>query len=259
MHADADLVIVVTVSLIANARAKLWATWSYSSHNKNGSWVQSGAVYYQSVGMSQSTHACDLEARDRELSPPQLLHCLPFMPVWILWSGGGWWCVTVYMPWQAVHLSRARPHCYCTHRHFSESQIILDAIILASRWDVATGAVALLCVIDRDLYVSTWSPDRWSRSGQHSAVLSFLMHDPVSILTRLSGTTTPTPFCCNYYVLIYYWGLRAMPCHAMPWARLFIWLWLLLPCDVRVVRSLCMATELRDLFVRVYLLNLLVI
>ena len=32
----------------------------HTSYNKNGSWMQSGAVY-QSVGLSQSTDACDLE------------------------------------------------------------------------------------------------------------------------------------------------------------------------------------------------------
>ena len=43
----------------------------HTSYNKNGSWVQSGAVY-QSVGLSQSTDACDLELI-ASLYHPQLL------------------------------------------------------------------------------------------------------------------------------------------------------------------------------------------
>lgn len=79
-------------------------------------------------------------------------------------------------------------------------------------------------VCDRLRLVGDRSHDRWSRSVQQDSHSSWSS----ASLTRLSGTTTP--FCSILLQSLYYWFLWAMP-----WARLFISLWLLLPCNVRVV------------------------
>lgn len=59
-------------------------------------------------------------------------------------------------------------------------------------------------VCDRSRLVGDRSHDRWSRSGQQDSHSSW---SSASILTRLSGTTTP--FCSILLQSLYYWFLWA--------------------------------------------------